>query len=947
MVFPVFSFAFAFCRYSPRLFLQLAGCALGLLLVHSPGQSARIPDSVNHFSLTPDGSDGYTLRFVFPDYQLEADDLLEFSATVQGAVSELDGEGRATPSWVQVLEIPGGRSVAVESDAIRTRLIPLAEGVAIPAEFSLSEDEAPVSASIGRMGGRVFLRVAVHPVRVDSTRGRLLIIEELTARLVVSEEAPMVTAAAPAPAAPLSLLPAECAACPPPMPVGITPGVGLPGQFFPRRSVTNDVAWKITLTEPGIYRLTGQELAAAGVPATFRDASQLRITARDQVIPVWRSTTGPMASNDWIAFYGAAVSSEFTTQNVYWLTTGTPSPPVPAWNASTNASAVTMTSVWSLVEGVTGTNIYDFTFQPLDESHDHWFIARIPYGTSVVAQFQTPQPVTNSLFRLEFDFFGAPPNTLTNVPDRRSEIRYGTNVLVRRDYTGTVRVTGTVATNVSLPTNGVTTFTFAQTNLLPNVGDALLKSMRLCYQRRLVVPTLPFFFNAATGAVNYRVEGFVSTNIWLVNVSDPFAPVQWTNLAVTAINGTNRLVFGQASAAGSLAIFNATNHRSVASITLTRFRGLADVQRQADYVMVTPREFRTSAFRLLKHRFKNDLRVQVASPDDVYNEFSFGVKDAAAIRQYFGYAYHHYQLPRPAYALLIGNGSHDPLRKTRHSDPEFIPTVQFGSNFQRTSFEQWFVTVDGVENDGAPDRLPDLMLGRIPATNELNLSRLVNKLIHYETATNGTWWMETALLVADKKDQGQAGDYGGFSESNTLIHLTNGGFDPTFGISKSYLDASPASAIKSNINTIIHDGVHIINYMGHGSRTVWSLDNVWDINDASSRTNTTAYPIIVTFTCNTGAFQLPASRSMAEAIIHAQHSGSAAVAPTALALHTNSTVLADGFYEAFAVQRVPRLGMAMQEGRLRLWTFNKFARENMFYAIFGDPAQQVWGGAKP
>ncbi|MCB0237858.1 MAG: hypothetical protein KDH08_04295, partial [Anaerolineae bacterium] len=62
---------------------------------------------------------------------------------------------------------------------------------------------------------------------------------------------------------------------------------------------------------------------------------------------------------------------------------------------------------------------------------------------------------------------------------------------------------------------------------------------------------------------------------------------------------------------------------------------------------------------LVDHRRSQGLRVTVASIDDVYDTFSNGVPDPAAIRDYMIYARDNWTGPAPRFLLLAGDATYD------------------------------------------------------------------------------------------------------------------------------------------------------------------------------------------------------------------------------------------------------------------------------------------------
>ena len=60
------------------------------------------------------------------------------------------------------------------------------------------------------------------------------------------------------------------------------------------------------------------------------------------------------------------------------------------------------------------------------------------------------------------------------------------------------------------------------------------------------------------------------------------------------------------------------------------------------------------------YRASRGLGVEVVKIQDIYDEFSYGLKDARAIKDFLGYAYNNWNSNgHPTYVLLVGDASLD------------------------------------------------------------------------------------------------------------------------------------------------------------------------------------------------------------------------------------------------------------------------------------------------
>jgi hypothetical protein len=148
------------------------------------------------------------------------------------------------------------------------------------------------------------------------------------------------------------------------------------------------------------------------------------------------------------------------------------------------------------------------------------------------------------------------------------------------------------------------------------------------------------------------------------------------------------------------------------------------------------------------------------------------------------------------------------------------------------------------------------------------------------------------------------------------------------------------------INGFLHDGGDWVAYMGHGSLNAWSASNFWSRLDAEASSNT-IYPIFTIFTCQNGGFQDPVIKTLVESLLFEPAAASAVFAPTAASIQARAALLAEGFYGSFTNPATLRLGDAAEAAFLHLWGQQPYARELLFYTIFGDPALLLDGGASP
>ena len=705
----------------------------------------------------------------------------------------------------------------------------------------------------------------------------------------------------------------------------LPPMNGRPADFAPRRAgaeVEADVRFGIS--SAGVYRVTQSELAALGLNPAALIGEQLRLFCRTQEVAILVSTNGLFGPQDALLFYGAGHSGAYSATNVYWLGIGGSGLRMAAEDSSPAEGGTLVTSHVERARYAPKL-LYRNFYRPLDDSFDHWFAALLS-SNSTAAAVTTDARLADATATISATCYGLTSEPLN--PDHTTIARINGSNVLQIVYDGEEDATATNAFSSSLLTDGVTTVSLLQTAPGAANDRAYLQQFFLDYPRRLQARNGQLVFWGRPGTNLYAVTGLpVSDGLLAFDITDPAAPVRLLNAAVSAEPGNFTLTFRHVSSAARRYLVAAPSR--VGPPPEQRrvfFRGLAAPGQQADFILLCPYPLRAPGYALLKHRALNGLRAIVAPPEDVYNEFSYGIVDAAAIKQFLGYAFHHWAGPPPRYACLVGAGTYDPRNNLNQNPPLTLPTYLGPSSFAWSAQDNWFATVNGS------DRLPDLALGRIPVSSADELQRVVDKIRGFEAATP----TKNATLVADNVDG--ALNFKAATTNFIRPPLAAAGY----ALSQQYLDDTSAGTIRNNIRNTVNAGRHLLTFFGHGSVNAWCAEDVWNTNDVALLTNSRP-PIVAVFSCENGAFDNPARSGLGEVFLRRGNGAGAVgcVAPASLSVQTYAEKLAAGFFADFT-NSASRLGDSMQAGLLNLWQFNPNVSELATYLILGDPALEKY-----
>ncbi len=348
------------------------------------------------------------------------------------------------------------------------------------------------------------------------------------------------------------------------------------------------------------------------------------------------------------------------------------------------------------------------------------------------------------------------------------------------------------------------------------------------------------------------------------------------------------------------------------------------------YLIITPAEF-TTALAPFVLKEAEGYQVTVATLETIGSTNTL-------IKSYIENAYNNLTVP-PTYLLLVGDTNVIP------SWPTFQTPACTTSPCFRKSTDLYYTTI-------TPDIVPDILVGRLPARDQAQLTTILNKLNNYAALTGNEDWVRKAAFVAtaDGTHYSEAeGSHNYVITNHTLPRGYTGTFPsspaPYPGGDKLY--RITYSAQKTNLITSINDERSLVIYSGHGSPTSWS-DFSFYREDISSLDADQVYPFVAGFACETNDIANTSYTSVfGETWLVTPNKGAIAYLGSAdYSYWGPDDVLERRLFDKFYENTIstPPLSTTVFEGLSAVQTqypdYSRYYWET--YMLLGDPSQRIW-----
>ncbi len=439
--------------------------------------------------------------------------------------------------------------------------------------------------------------------------------------------------------------------------------------------------YKIPVTQEGIYKVTGSFLKGQGIDIGSIDPTTLKIynnggrqlprslsesrpdSLIENPILVYGMEDGQFDESDYFLFYGKGVNdwafdpdertfshytNVYTNENIYWL----------GFNDQIQGRRISTTNALSAQNAMMQDRFSDHQFYEKDMYippgtkggilwYGQLFTNEMTSGTY---SFTFPDGISSDTLKLKFRFQAATYNSHDfNVSIGGQAIgQISFSRTSSQGYTATLSVTG-----INLSGTKALTLIYSGTG---NASHVYLDWIEVEYKRQLKPSggKLRLFSPQTTGLYDYHLSGFSDEPV-VLDVTDPAKtrrmPVRSISNGwafVDSVQGNSPRIYALVQSSGVLAPLSAEEDA---------VSDLRNPGNGADLILITHRDFYESAMKYKSHRESTDsLSVAVVDVQDVFDEFSWGLYDPTAIRDFVKYAYENWNV-LPSFLLLMGTAT--------------------------------------------------------------------------------------------------------------------------------------------------------------------------------------------------------------------------------------------------------------------------------------------------
>lgn len=654
------------------------------------------------------------------------------------------------------------------------------------------------------------------------------------------------------------------------------------------------------VVKSGVYKLSKSFLKQIGVNVSG-DPRNIKVFGNGgRMLPLLNSTYYPsdLAENaiqfigesdgvfdeqDYILFYAEGIdnwndesktnSNLFASKSYYYVTTsGNSGKRITDMQQPSGAATLPITA------------FDDYQFHEVDKVNvvrtgRQWFGEAFNIDNEQEFTFEVPNAVPSSFAKLNINVGSDAYNATSFKVESNSQLVGTINLQALSAGSGTELSTASLPLNTSIPAANTIKIKLTYNNNGVPSSKGYLDNILLSSKRNLTGYGKQFRFqyndaNATTGIADYQFNTAAGIKqIW--DITDIYN--------ATKIENPNLAGFSFKANLGEVRNYIAIDETDfytplkdsqtkVANQDLkgTIFKNQQNVFQDVDYLIVTPAFLKNQAEKLAAfHRNYSQLNVKVVTLEAIYEEFSSGKQDVAAIRNFVKYIYENASASdkKIKYLNLFGDASFD--YKDRIPNNTNIVPIYHALNSATAgessyASDDFFGYMDATEGNvtnyfGGID----VAVGRMPVSTTSQAEEMITKVFEYHATKSYGNWRNNYVFISDDSDK--PSDASLQTRQNQLadrVVLEK----PFVNVKKILLDSYVQETssggnrypkAREDIFNAFEKGALIFNYLGHGGEDGLTGERIWEKSDGQNLSNQYKYPLFITITCDFSRFDNP------------------------------------------------------------------------------------------
>jgi len=512
---------------------------------------------------------------------------------------------------------------------------------------------------------------------------------------------------------------------------------------------------KAFIREEGFYKITYADFSDLGFDLSSIKHETLKVANRGNEVAIFKSAEGPFLSGDYIVFYGEPYKSLYSNKNVYWIYQGSSEGKQMEQIKGAPNDNYPIQSRFRNVCYAENDVEYWQSIPPFEEGVDHWFWGKVSINSPGRSRdfpvlLQNIDTVSG-LSSMKITLSGETDTTMN--PDHHTRLYINGNVADDFTWDGQVELIREIDDISPLYfAEGENTITVEAVDDIGALVDSYyINRFQIEYWDTFVVENdFLKFSTGETDGTTFVVTGFTNDDLFVFDTTDPVNVKQVADASVEFAGDTYVLSFQDSGPEGKTYCALGSNAFQTTNRLVVDETSALKAHRDAvDYIIITHDKFYDDIQELKHYRETQGLNVEAVKIQDIYDEFSFGIKDVNAIREFLIFAYNHWHMNgHPAYVLMVGDATidyRDDKGLFTSGNEDFLPTALYQTDpLGDTPTDNWFVCVDG------DDYLPDMNIGRLCVNTSEDVQNITEKIIGYERSGLSPW-NRNVVFAADNE----------------------------------------------------------------------------------------------------------------------------------------------------------------------------------------------------